>query len=56
MNIQPLGDRVVIKVLEKEEKPRAVLSCPILPRKSPRKEKLWLLVPGASPIREKRFL
>ena len=35
MNIKPLGDRVVVKVLEKRKPPRAELCCPKPQRKNP---------------------
>lgn len=40
--IKPLGDRVVIRVLEQEEKRPAAFSCPTRQRKNRAKVKLWL--------------
>ena len=40
MNIKPLGDRIVIKVLENEEKQKVALFYLILPRKTSKGEVL----------------
>ena len=49
MKLKPLSDRVVIKVIEAEEKTASGIVLPERPRKSPRKVK-WRLVTVASSI------
>ena len=42
MNLKPLGDRIVVKVLEAEEKTASRIVLPDKARKNPRKVKSWL--------------
>ena len=41
VKIQPLGDRVVVKPLEKEEKTKGGIFCLIQQRKNRRRAKCW---------------
>ena len=44
MNVKPLGDRVVVKVLKTEEKTKSGIVLPDI-RRNPRRERLLRLVP-----------
>jgi len=40
-NIKPLGDRVLVIAVEESEQVKGGIIIPILPKKNPRKQKLW---------------
>ena len=44
MNIKPLGDRVVVKVLEQEETTKSGIALPGTAKEKPMQVKHWLFV------------